>query len=187
MIAPSKPAVMLVDGYNVIGAHPKFQDLRDNEGLEEARRALIELLANYSAYQNYETDIVFDAHYQERPGSRNPVTQHLAVAYTHFNQTADSYIERSCALFFREDIRRFEKRMIVATSDRAQWMTAVGYGAEWMSAPTLIQAALTCGSKAKKHRNRTKQSKKRFLSSGLDQSVQSKLARMREDLLNRGS
>jgi uncharacterized protein len=186
MIAPSKPAVLLVDGYNVIGAHPKFKALRDHEGLEEARRALIELLANYSAYHHYETDIVFDAHYQDRQGSRETVTQYLAIAYTHFNQTADSHIERACALFFREDIRRFEKRLIVATSDRAQWMTAVGYGAEWMSSPTLILEAMTSGQQLKRHRP-SKQPKTRFLSSGLDETVQSRLAQLRQDLLNRGS
>lgn len=186
MIVPSKPAVMLVDGYNVIGAHPKFKAMRDHEGLEEARRALIELLANYSAYQNYETDIIFDAQHQDRQGSRQAITQHLAIAYTHFNQTADSHIERACALFFREDIRRFEKRMIVATSDRAQWMTAVGYGAEWMSSPMLIQAALASGKLHQNHRS-ARRPKARFLSSGLDDTVRSQLAQLRQDLLNRGS
>ena len=178
---------MLIDGYNVIGAHPPFQMMRDREGLEEARRALIELLSNYTAYHRYESTIVFDAHYQDQPGRVWPVTDRLSVGYTQSNQTADSYIERACAIFFREDLRRFSKRMIVATSDRAQWLTAVGYGAEWMSSPQLIREALACMKQVKRRQPNVKQSKKRFLASGLDAEVQSKLARLREDLLNNGS
>ncbi len=191
MTAPSKPAVMLVDGYNVIGAHPQLKFLRDAEGLAEARRSLVEILANYSALHSYETDLVFDAHFQEQPGHRNPVTQHLAVAYTQFNQTADSYIERACARFFREDIRRFEKRLIVATSDRAQWLTAVGYGAEWMSAEKLIRDAFVSQVAAQRQiqgqKKQRQRSNKRFLSSSLDETVQDKLARLRQDLLRRGN
>lgn len=187
MVAPSKPAVMLIDGYNVIGAHPQFQAMRDHEGLEEARRALVELLTNYSAYYSYEATVVFDAHYQDQPGHLWSVTDRLSVAYTQFNQTADTYIERACALFFREDLRRFSQRMIVATSDRAQWLTAVGYGAEWMSSPQLIREALACTQQVRKRKPSVKQSKKRFLASRLDADVQSKLAQLRQDLLNNGS
>ncbi|NEQ28265.1 MAG: NYN domain-containing protein [Microcoleus sp. SIO2G3] len=129
-------ALLLVDGYNVIGAWPDLLRLRDSEGLESARRSLIEALVGYSAFHDYDTRIVFDAQFQGTPGCREIITQNLSVCYTDYRQTADTYIERACALF-RPDLRKFEQRLIVATSDRAQQLTVVGYGAEWMSVQQL--------------------------------------------------
>ncbi|MEB3162829.1 MAG: NYN domain-containing protein [Prochlorothrix sp.] len=181
-----KPAVLLVDGYNIIGICPKLQKVRDRKGLEEARRQLIEALANYSAFHGHETEIVFDSHYQNTWGSQERVTTHLQVSYTEYGQTADSYIERSCALFFREDLRRFQKRLIVATSDRAQWLTAVGYGAEWMSALRLAQDTGLTQVAARQHHQPTKPSNRRFLSSSIDASSRAKLADLRQSLLQEG-
>lgn len=182
----TKPAFLLVDGYNIIGAHPPLERLRDREGLEESRRALVELLANFSAYQNYQTKVVFDAHYADVPGSAAVVTELLQICYTDFGQTADSYIERACALFFREDIRRFDYRLIVATSDRAQWLTAVGYGAEWMSAQKLCREAIATTHQTKSHRPIQPSSSKRFLAQHLDTKVQDKLHQLRQDLFQDG-
>ena len=184
---PSKPAVLLVDGYNIIGTCPRLQGLRDRQGLDEARRSLIELLVNYSASLAYETELVFDAQYLDVPGTREKVTDSLHLCFTDFGQTADTYIERACALFFREDLRRFEYRMIVATSDRAQWITAVGYGAEWMSSQKLLGEAIAQAEQTQRHRRDSdRQSKKRFLGNSLDRDVQSRLNRLKHDLLKRG-
>jgi uncharacterized protein len=184
---PSKPAVLLVDGYNIIGYCPRLQMLRDRDSMSTARDQLIEMMANYSAFYDHETELVFDAHYQDRPSLRETITQNLTLCYTQFGQNADSYIERSCALFFREDLRRFEKRMIVATSDRAQWLTAVGYGAEWMSAEKLLVDARQAQAQEKKHRQTQKKSSSRFLANSLDSSIQQKLARLRSELFRDGS
>ncbi|KKJ01040.1 NYN domain-containing protein [Prochlorothrix hollandica] len=181
-----KPAVLLVDGYNIIGLCPKLQQVRDRQGLEESRRHLIEALTNYSAYHGHETEVVFDAQYQSAAGNREQITDQMQVFYTEFGQTADSYIERSCAVFFREDLRRFQKRLIVATSDRAQWLTAVGYGAEWMSARQLAQdTGLSLESVRQHHQPKTR-SKQRFLSSSLDDSARDKLANLRQHLWQQG-
>lgn len=187
MTSPAKLAVLLVDGYNIIGYCPRLQLLRDRDGLSVAREHLVEMMANYSAFHDHQTELVFDAHYQDRPSLRELITQNLTLYYTQFGQSADSYIERSCALFFREDLRRFEKRMIVATSDRAQWLTAVGYGAEWMSAEKLLVEARQAQAQEKKHRQTPKKSSGRFLANSLDSNVQQKLARLRGELFREGS
>ena len=179
----SSQAILLVDGYNVIGAWPDLIELRDNQGLDTARTCLAEILANYSAYRGFETLLVFDAYGQRQAHRVEPFTQHLAIHYTSFGQTADSYIEISCAKF-RQDLRKFEKRLIVATSDRAQQLTVVGYGAEWMSAAHL-NADVNLSAQKVKHRQKPKKhSKQRFLSKSLNPEVQAKLAKLRANLMD---
>ena len=129
-------ALFLVDGYNVVGAWPDLRHTRDVEGLEMARYELIEALTGYSTFRGYETRLIFDSQYQNTTLSQESVTQNLSVHYTDFGQTADTLIERTCALFQKEH-RRLKQRLIVATSDRAQQLTVTGYGAEWMSAQQL--------------------------------------------------
>jgi hypothetical protein len=171
-------AILLVDGYNVIGAWFSLKRVRDREGLEAARRELVESLVGYSAFQGFDTQLIFDAQYQATSSSREVVTPNLAVVYTDFLQTADSYIEQTCAKF-RNDLRKFEQRLIVATSDRAQQLTVVGYGAEWMSAQRL-QTDVEVIANRVQHRQQSKgRSSKRFLSNSLDPVAQQRLSRMR--------
>lgn len=89
----SPQAVLLVDGYNVIGAWSCLKETRDRDGLESARNELIEALVNYSAFQGYKTQVVFDAHFQESDTYCEEITNHLSICYTDFGQTADTYIE----------------------------------------------------------------------------------------------
>ena len=56
--------ILLVDGYNMIGAWPDLRKLRDND-LAGARDLLIEKMAEYQAYMGYRVIIVFDAHMVE--------------------------------------------------------------------------------------------------------------------------
>jgi predicted RNA-binding protein with PIN domain len=182
MAAASPPqAILLVDGYNVIGASAELKQRRDRQGLEDARRELVELLAGYSAYQGYDTQVVFDAQYQDTPGSRDVITGSLTICYTDYKQTADTYIERACALF-RKDLRKFEQRLIVATSDRAQQLMVVGYGAEWMSAQRLlvdVELAVQRVSRKRQQLARREQSSRRFLSNALDPVARQRLTQMR--------
>jgi len=171
-------ALLLVDGYNVIGAWTDLQRLRDSEGLESARRSLIEALVGYSAFHGFDTRIVFDAQFQGTPGCREMITQNLSICYTDFRQTADTFIERTCALF-RQDLRKFDQRLIVATSDRAQQLTVVGYGAECM---TVQQLRLEVEASVQRVRSKQKQKRKssqRFLAHAIDPIAQQRLAQMR--------
>ena len=137
MPSSSRQAFLLVDGYNVIGAWSSLKATRDRHGLASARLELVEALINYTAVVGYSTQIVFDAHYQNTPSHSENQTPNLSVYYTAFAQTADTYIEKFCADFYHEQQQHQFPRLIVATSDRAQRLTVVGYGAEWMSAQHL--------------------------------------------------
>jgi uncharacterized protein len=181
MPASPSEAILFVDGYNMVGAWPHLIELRDREGLESARRELIELLLSYSAAQNFDTQIVFDAQYRDTPGSREVMTSYLSVYYTEHRQTADTFIEKSCAAF-RKDLRKFSHRLIVATSDRAQQLTVIGYGAEWMSAQRLwVEVELSANRVRHKQRSlrQQKQSSRKLLASALDPAAQAKLAQLR--------
>lgn len=174
-------ALLLVDGYNIIGAWSELKRVRDRDGLEEARRHLIEALVNYSAFQGFETQVVFDAQYQDTPGSREVITSHLAAHYTAFGQTADTYIERACA-DFRHDLRKFQQRLIVATSDRAQQLTVVGYGAECMSAERLASEVEFIARRVQHRKKNIQRSSNRFLIHSLDPAARQQLSRLRHGL-----
>ncbi|NJR64581.1 MAG: NYN domain-containing protein [Leptolyngbyaceae cyanobacterium CRU_2_3] len=172
-------AILLVDGYNVVGSWHSLKQIRDRYGLEEARRELVANLAGYSAYQNFETHLVFDAQYQDAPSSREMASGNVWICYTDYRQTADTYIERSCALF-RKDIRKFDHRLIVATSDRAQQLTVVGYGAEWISAEQLKIEVDLVNLRVRNQKQTFKKgrSPKRFLSHTIDPVARQRLAKL---------
>ncbi|HEY9816976.1 MAG TPA: NYN domain-containing protein [Candidatus Obscuribacterales bacterium] len=178
MPRPTFRAVLLIDGYNMVGSWPDLKSARDRLGLEEARHQLIQLLLGYSVYQQYNTQIIFDAHYQGNPGSQEQISPHVAIQYTSYRQTADTYIEKTCAAF-RHDLRRFEQRLIVATSDRAQQLTVMGYNAECMSAEKLLADIEAIAHRVQRQKSSAKASSRRLLSSRLDPAAQAKLAKLR--------
>ncbi|MEL7070442.1 MAG: NYN domain-containing protein [Cyanobacteria bacterium J06581_3] len=175
----SKPsqAILLVDGYNIVGAWANLIEINHTKGLDAAREALIGALANYSAYQEYETWAVFDAYEQRTPATAEKITNHLSVHYTGFGQTADSYIERACAKF-RNDARKFTLRLIVATSDNVHRQTVVGYGAEAISALQL-QNEVISASRQVQRRQKAKKKRSGRVFANLNPDVQARLTRMR--------
>jgi predicted RNA-binding protein with PIN domain len=92
-------AILLVDGYNMIGVWPQLQKKQEGEGMEEARRTLVETLVNYSAFEGLDARVVFDAHYQNTPSVIESITRNLSVHYTGYGQTADSYIEKNLRFY----------------------------------------------------------------------------------------
>lgn len=171
-------AVFLVDGYNVVGAWSDLKVVRDRDGLEAARRQLIETLTGFSAYQGFDTRLVFDAQYRDGGINREIVTANVSVYYTDLGQTADTFIEKACA-DFRYDLRKFHQRLIVATSDRAQQLTVQGYGAECMSAQQLAAEVEAIALRVQRQQRSTKKSSGRFLAHSLDPTAKARLAQMR--------
>lgn len=175
-------AVLLVDGYNAIGSWSDLKKTRDCVGLEAARWELVEALVNYSALQNYATQVVFDAQYQNTCSHQEVISDRLSVHFTDFGQTADTYIEKSCASL-RPYLRQSHLcRLIVATSDRVQQLVVVGYGAEWMSAQQLNYEVESTLKRSLHNHKQRKQSSSRFLANSLDAKARQKLAQMRMGL-----
>ncbi|ARV57646.1 RNA-binding protein [Nostocales cyanobacterium HT-58-2] len=173
------PAVLLVDGYNIIGAWSCLKKTRDTAGLEAARWELIEALTSYTAFQGYETQVVFDAQYQNTCSNREIITELLSVHYTDFGQTADTYIEKVCASLRSSLAQSLIARMIVATSDRAQQLMIQGYGAEWMSAQQLCYDVQSSVCRVRQKYKPRKQSNARFLANSIDAKARQRLAELR--------
>jgi uncharacterized protein len=193
-----KQAVLLVDGYNVIGAWTDLHDsLQQTNGrrrtkhnplqsgsqsdLEAARAKLVEALINYSAFEDYETKVVFDAYSRDAPAYCEVITPNLSIHYTDFLETADTFIEKFCAAF-RHDLQYSSSRLIVATSDRAQQLTAIGFGAEWISSLQLISNVDFSATRSKRRHRPQKQSSGRFLFNSLDPKAQARLSALRHGL-----
>lgn len=177
----SDTPVLLVDGYNILGVwsqhqlgHDATSIFDDHQALEIARSQLIDALANYSAFQGYQGRIVFDAQNRNQKGTCDPFTCSLDVYYTDYGQTADSYIELYCA-----KARPRLARIIVATSDRAQQLTVLGYGAEWMSALQLVKEMAVTTTKIRTKQNSQKRSPSRLLVHSLDPEAKRKLEQLR--------
>ena len=171
-------AVLLVDGYNTIGRWTDLRQVRDRHGYEDARRSLTEQLVNYTSLKGVQTHIVFDAQYRDIRATREQVTPACFVHFTDFDCTADTYIEKICARRRQKGSRH--DRTIVATSDRAQQLTVIGYGAEWMSAEQLeTDVRLTVQRSHRKRQTAPKRSAKGLLANQLDPEAQAKLTALR--------
>jgi uncharacterized protein len=178
MVSITSRAILLVDGYNIIGTWSSLKKIRDKHGLEHARDSLIESLVNYTGYKALEAKIVFDAHYQKTPSYQEKVGKSVLVHYTSYTETADTYIEKFCASFPRQNPET-DTRIIVATSDQAQRHTVVGYGAEWLSAQGLAKEIDLTKTKEKRNFRPRQKSQGRFLFNSLDSKTQQALAQMR--------
>jgi uncharacterized protein len=189
-MAPKRQEViLLVDGYNVIGLwadlYPNPDDEtplqhRSSSDIAAARHKLIEELVNFSAFEGYDTQVVFDAHSRDTPAYHEVITPNLSVYYTEFRETADTYIEKFCA--HHKSQVTAKTRLVVATSDRAQQLTVGGFGAEWMSALQLVHRVEASSSRARQKQQTKRQTSGRFLFNSLDPDAQARLSAMRHGL-----
>lgn len=122
--------ILIVDGYNMIGAWKELRPLRDSD-FEEARNRLIELMAEYKAAMGFRVIVVFDAHLV--PGiEQSYVHKAVEVIYTRKNETADERIEK-----LTNELKGRKKQIYVATSDMTEQNVIFGQGALRKSAREL--------------------------------------------------
>lgn len=123
--------ILLVDGYNIIGAWPELQKLKVND-LSEARNLLIEKMAEYQAYTGYRVLVVFDAHLVK--GIETKVKNYrVEVIYTREHETADERIEK-----LAKSLNNIKTQVHVATSDFTEQWAIFGQGALRKSARELL-------------------------------------------------
>ena len=113
--------LLLVDGYNVIGAWdvPKKEHLP----IEEARERLVHLIADYAGFSGEEVIVVFDGHYTDRPVRSHQTVHGVQVVFTKHAESADNYIEAQC-----EAAPKW-RHVRVASSDSVEQTIALGRGA----------------------------------------------------------
>ncbi|MFD2617359.1 NYN domain-containing protein [Terrilactibacillus laevilacticus] len=123
--------ILLVDGYNVIGAWKEMQELRTND-FAAARSQLIDRMAEYQAYTGWKVVIIFDAHLV--PGKETILKQsRVEVIYTKENETADERIERVI-----KKLKNVKTQIHVATSDETEQWTVFSQGALRKSSRELL-------------------------------------------------
>src|SRR5690625_814615 len=128
--------VLVVDGYNIIGAWEELKTLKDID-MAQARDRLIELMADYQAYSGLKIIIVYDAHYVKGKGSVLK-SYDVEIIYTKENETADECIERIVTKY-----KTVVNQVYVATSDYLEQRVIFGRGALRKSAREQIGRA-TC-------------------------------------------
>ena len=122
--------ILIVDGYNMIGAWKELRPLRDTN-FEEARNRLLELMAEYKAAMGGRVIVVFDAHLV--PGVQQTYVQNaVEIIYTRKNETADEQIEK-----LTNELKGRKIQIYVATSDMTEQNVIFGNGALRKSAREL--------------------------------------------------
>ncbi|MCM3387670.1 NYN domain-containing protein [Ureibacillus chungkukjangi] len=122
--------ILIVDGYNMIGAWKELRPLRDTN-FEEARNRLLELMAEYKAAMGGRLIVVFDAHLV--PGVQQTYVQKaVEIIYTRKNETADERIEK-----LTNELKGRKIQIYVATSDMTEQNVIFGNGALRKSAREL--------------------------------------------------
>lgn len=122
--------VLIVDGYNMIGAWKELRHLRETN-FEEARNRLVDLMAEYKASMDMKVIIVFDAH-NVSGNEQNYVYNDVEIIFTKKNETADERIEK-----LTNEIKTRRTQIYVATSDMIEQHVIFGNGALRISAREL--------------------------------------------------
>lgn len=84
--------LIIIDGYNILNAWEKYQKFL-KMSLENARIELISDMAEFSKLEGEPLLLVFDAYKVNVIGSDEKI-KGIDVVYTHFDETADQYIEK---------------------------------------------------------------------------------------------
>ncbi|MDQ0233005.1 NYN domain-containing protein [Metabacillus malikii] len=142
--------ILLVDGYNIIGAWPELQKLK-KANLSEARERLVEKMAEYQAYTGYRVIVVFDAHLVK--GIEKKLKNYrVEVIYTRENETADERIEKLAI-----SLNNIRTQVHVATSDFTEQWAIFGQGALRKSARELLNEMETIEGRIKHKVNKIEQ------------------------------
>lgn len=122
--------VLVVDGYNIIGAWHELERLKQVD-IGQARDRLIEIMAEYQAFTGDRVIVVFDAY--EVYGRESKLKKHqIEIIYTKEKETADECIERLV-----KKLKHVKNQVYVATSDYVEQRTIFSRGALRKSAREL--------------------------------------------------
>jgi len=122
---------LIVDGYNVIHAHPELVRLADAD-MDLARARLIELMAEYARAEEVRVTVVFDGAHSHNPEVGAERVLDIDVLFSARGQSADTLIE-SLALSAAAP-----RDITVATSDRATQEAVFSRGVSRMSSRELV-------------------------------------------------
>lgn len=123
--------LLIVDGYNVIGA---WRDVEKFQwSLDECRDRLMHQLEDYSGYAGEEVVLVFDGYQSDRKVRTEEPHGSLTLVFTCHGETADAYIERLVAQTPKY------RSVRVATSDGLEQSQVLATGATRMTSRELLR------------------------------------------------
>lgn len=123
--------LLIVDGYNVIGAWSEAE--KKGWPLDESRDRLMRQLEDYAGFSGEEILLVFDGYQSERTTTTEEKHGDLTLIFTRHGETADSYIERAAAQTPRY------RELRVATSDGLEQSQVLSSGAIRMTSRELLR------------------------------------------------
>lgn len=164
--------VLLVDGYNMIGAWPELAELKQDE-LEQARDRLLSMLADYQGYAGLKIIVVFDAFRVPGQGAKYKHLK-MKIVFTRERETADECIERLVG-----EMASVKRNLYVATSDLVEQHVAFGRGALRLSARELRLEVLQSRTAIQTAIRQEQAIKRNPLSGVLSEDVRKQLERMR--------
>ncbi|MDY2777346.1 MAG: NYN domain-containing protein [Collinsella sp.] len=140
MVASGKPELLVVDGYNIIHATPKYEKLiydrsddpYSSDVYDAARTALIADVAAF-AQGSYEPVIVFDGAGNISPDRPNIAQAGIRIEFSPTGVSADTVVQRLC-----NEARAEGRACSVVTSDGTIQATVMGKGVTRISARMLV-------------------------------------------------
>ena len=123
--------LLIVDGYNVIGAWPEAE--RGGWSVEESRDRLLHALQDFGGYTDEEIVLVFDGYQSDRRVRTEEKFGLVTLVFTKHAETADSYIERLVA-----ETPRY-RPVRVATSDGLEQSQVLSTGAVRLTSRELLR------------------------------------------------
>lgn len=169
---------LIVDGYNVVHAWPDLKSALQSDGLEEARRQLVQRLAEHAASSGDDVTVVFDSH-ERSPGTPDGAAHDgVRVVFGSRAQSADHVIERAVSEAVRGGAGR---EVTVVTSDRLQRELVIAMGASVLGAAAFGHelAAGTGATRTEMARRHQARRQGRRLDSHIDERTRRRLDEIR--------
>lgn len=135
--------VLLVDGYNVLGAAGLMGG--SNEALDAARARLVEEVAAYAASE-WDAIVVFDGALNPRSDGAPHRTLGITVVFSPAERSADSVIEGLA----REHALRGDEVVVVTSDAQTQW-AVMRAGVGRMSSAEFVRQAAEVGGDWREH------------------------------------
>ncbi len=165
---------LILDGYNVINGWPEIQEIAAIN-LDEARRALVDRMAEYKSFKGIEIIIVFDAYQVKGTKKLKENIKGVEIVYTKERETADSYIERLTTELSERN------HVSVVTNDWAEQQIVLGSGATRITVRELVLDFNAA--KGRIHRSSEKLGKivSNSISKNIDSEILRKLEKFRKE------
>ena len=168
--------MLIVDGYNMIGAWPEFQG---SINLEHSRQVLIDTLCDYAAYEGTEVILVFDGYKGKATRRTEQDIAGIHVVYTKALETADAYIERFVDEKLQNLPRGMRADLMVATSDSLEQSIILSRGAVRLSAAELYRLVGESRQSRREVASRVQPLKKTSFEAHLSEDVRTILEKIR--------